>query len=123
MSKSIDWESVRAEFPALAGWTYLNTATYGQVPKRGVAADAAHWANRDALACSDFMRWYDEADQIRRSVARLIQADSDDIAFITNSAAALGLFAGVIEWKARHNVVPLTGEFPNRLYLEMLLER
>ena len=35
-----DWEAVRAEFPALANWTYLNTATYGQLPKRSVQAAA-----------------------------------------------------------------------------------
>ncbi len=30
----VNWAEVRAEFPALAGWTYLNTATFGQLPKR-----------------------------------------------------------------------------------------
>ena len=42
---SIDWDSVREKFPALAHWTYLNTATYGQVPRRGISADATHWTN------------------------------------------------------------------------------
>ncbi len=43
---------IRREFPALERWTYLNTATYGLVPARAVAANAAHWAHRDELACS-----------------------------------------------------------------------
>jgi len=120
---SIDWESVRAEFPALAHWTHLNTATYGQVPRRAVAADAAHWADRDELACTDFLSWYDAADRIRGSVARLIHATADDIAFLTNSAAALGLLAGGIDWQPGDNVVTLAGEFPNCLYLPAVVER
>ncbi|MGH9325992.1 MAG: aminotransferase class V-fold PLP-dependent enzyme [Terriglobia bacterium] len=120
---SIDWESVRSEFPALANWTYLNTATYGQMPRRGVAADAAHWAHRDELACSDFLRWYDEADQIRASIAQLVGATADDIAFITNSAAALGLVAAGMDWRLGDNVVTLSGEFPNCLYLPVLVQR
>ena len=64
----MDWDSVREEFPALAHWTYLNTATYGQVPRRGVSADATHWANREKFACSDFLHWYDDAELIRASI-------------------------------------------------------
>ena len=120
---SIDWEAVRAEFPALARWTYLNTATYGQVPRRAVAADAAHWAERDELACANFLSWYDAADRIRASVARLIHAATDDIAFLTNSAAALGLLAGGIDWQPGDNVVTLADEFPNCLYLPAVIER
>jgi selenocysteine lyase/cysteine desulfurase len=120
---SIDWDSVREEFPALAHWTYLNTATYGQVPRRGVAADATHWANREKFACSDFLHWYDDADLIRASIARLIHATPDDIAFLTNSASALGLLAGGIDWKPGENVVTLAEEFPNCLYLPALVGR
>lgn len=121
--QSIDWESVRAEFPALSRWTFLNTATYGQVPRRAVAADAAHWADRDELACTDFLTWYDAADRLRESVARLIHAAEDDIAFLTNSSAALGLLAGGIDWQRGDNVVTLAGEFPNCLYLPAVVER
>ena len=120
---SIDWNGVRAEFPALANWTYLNTATYGHVPRRGAEAIARHFAHREELACSDFLAWYDESDRIRGSVARLIHATPDDIAFIPNSASALGLIAAGIDWKHGDNVVTLADEFPNCLYLPALVER
>ena len=53
-----DWASVRAEFPALANWTYLNTATYGQMPRRAMEGNLRHFAHRDELACSDFLEFY-----------------------------------------------------------------
>ena len=77
-----DWKKIRAEFPALENWTFLNTATFGQLPKRATDAVARHFARRDRFACSDFMEWFDDADRIRGSIARLIHATADDIAFI-----------------------------------------
>jgi cysteine desulfurase/selenocysteine lyase len=118
----VDWSAVRADFPALEHWTYLNTATYGHVPRRSAAAIARHFAHRDELACSDFLAWYDESDRIRASIARLINATPDDIAFIPNSATALGLIAGGIDWKPGYNVVTLADEFPNQLYIPALIE-
>ena len=119
----IDWNSVRAEFPALANWTYLNTATYGQVPRRGVEANAGHFAHRDDQACSDFLTFYDEADAFRAPIASLIGAVPDDIAYIPNSSTALGMLAAGIDWRAGDNVVTLADEFPNCLYLPALIER
>jgi selenocysteine lyase/cysteine desulfurase len=119
---TIDWNAIRAEFPALAHWTYLNTATYGQIPRRSVEAIARHFAHRDELACSDFLTWYDQAERMRTPIARLINATPADIAFIPNAATALGLIAGGIEWTPGDNVVTLGGEFPNQLYLPTLIE-
>lgn len=119
----IDWNSVRAEFPALANWTYLNTATYGQVPRRGVEANARHFEHRDQQACSDFLDFYAEAEAFRTPIARLIGAVPDDIAFIPNSSSALGLVAAGIDWRRGDNVVTLADEFPNCLYLPALIER
>jgi cysteine desulfurase / selenocysteine lyase len=121
-STTPDWASVRAEFPALAHWTFLNTATYGQLPKRSVEAVAGHFARRDALACTDFLEWFDDADAIRQSIAQLISADSEDIAFIPNAATALGLLMSGITWKPGDQVIALEHEFPNNLYWPSLLK-
>jgi len=118
-----DWSAVRAEFPALANWTYLNSATFGQLPKRGVAAVNQHWAHRDELACSDFLDWYSDADRLRVAVAGLIHCSADDIAFIPHAAAGLGVITSGIDWKRGDNVVTLTDEFPNYLYLSSLSDQ
>jgi cysteine desulfurase/selenocysteine lyase len=120
---STDWGAVRAQFPALKNWTYLNSATFGQLPVRGIEAVNRHWAHRDELACADFLDWYNDADRLRVTAARLIDAAPDDIAFVANASAALGIVAGGIEWRRGDNVVTLAGEFPNYLYLPALVER
>ena len=55
-SMATDWGEIRGEFPSLAQWTYLNTATFGQMPRRAAEAVARHFARRDERACTDFMR-------------------------------------------------------------------
>ena len=112
----MDWMSVRAEFPALARWTYLNSATYGQVPRRAVEAMARHSAHRDDLASTDFLDWYTDADRMRASIARLIHAEPEDIAFVPNAAAALSIVLAGLEPGPHGNIVTLDDEFPNYLY-------
>ena len=75
----MDWEKVRAEFPALANWTYLNTATFGQLPRRATEAVSRHFAHRDELACSDFLSWFDDADRLRGKIGQLFHAGADDV--------------------------------------------
>jgi selenocysteine lyase/cysteine desulfurase len=100
----------------LAEWTYLNTATFGQVPKRALDAIAEHFAHRDRLACSDFLTWFDDADRIRGLIARLIHCEPADIAFVPNASTALSLLLGGIQWKPGDQVITLQDEFPNHYY-------
>jgi len=116
-----DWKKIRAEFPALENWTFLNTATFGQLPRHATDAVAQHFARRDRFACADFIEWFDDADTIRGSIARLIHATPDDIAFIPNASAGLSLLISGIEWKPGDRVVTLEDEFPNHYYYPSFL--
>lgn len=120
---AVDWQEVRREFPALENWTYLNTATFGQLPRRASDAVARHLGHRDELACGDFLDWYNDADRIRGSVAELICCDPTDVAFVTNAASALATLIGGLEWNPGDRVVTLCDEFPNNLYSPALLGR
>ncbi len=111
-----DWERIRGEFPALAEWTYLNTATFGQMPRCAAEAAARHFARRDELACSDFMGWFDDADRLRGRIAGFIGCQAADIAFIQNASAALSLLMGGLDWKTGDRIVTLEDEFPNHYY-------
>ncbi len=113
---AIDWRAVRAEFPALERWTFLNTATYGQLPRRAVDAMAGHLARRDEFACSDFLSWFDDADDLRASLARLIHCSANDIAFVPNAATALGTLLNGIDWRPGDRIITLANEFPNNIY-------
>jgi cysteine desulfurase / selenocysteine lyase len=112
----MDWEAVRAQFPALQNWTWLNTATYGQLPGRTRAAVDRHFARRDETACADFLKWFDDVDEIRALIAQLIHCSPDDIAFTVNAASALSLFLLGMDWHEGDRIVTLRDEFPNQYY-------
>ena len=88
-------------------------------------AVARHWAQRDETACGDFLTWFDDADRLRGSLARLIHAASDDIAFVPSTAHALAQIVvglGLYDAPCDANVVTLQSDFPNQLYLPNLRE-
>jgi cysteine desulfurase/selenocysteine lyase len=117
----IDWDGIRAQFPALEHWTYLNTATFGQLPRCAVEAVNRHFEHRDELACSDFIDWFTSLDRIRESISKLIHCTADDIAFVPNASSALALWINGTDWKPGDRIVTLAGEFPNNLYSPALL--
>ena len=119
----MNWESIRAQFPALEHWTYLNTATYGHVPLRSQKAVENHFARRNETACSDFMRWFDDVDRIRALIGELIHCNAEDIAFVMTAASALSLLLGGVEWQPGDRIVTLRDEFPNQYYFAASLAR
>ncbi len=110
------WDAIRAEFPALAGRTYLNTATYGQLPRAAVERAVQHFQRRDAQACADFLEWFDDLDPLRAAIGRFIHATASDIAFVPNACSALALAMSGFDWQAGDEILTLEDEFPNQLY-------
>ena len=119
----MDFSTIRGQFPALAHWTYLNTATYGQMPL--VASEAAnrHFARRAEFACTDFLSWFDDMDAIRELCARLINCTAGDIAFVTSAANGLAWLTSGIDWHAGDEILTLDPEFPNQAYQVALEQR
>jgi selenocysteine lyase/cysteine desulfurase len=79
---------------------------------------ARHSERRDEFACSNFLDWYDDTDRLRESIARLIHATSEDIAFVPNAAAALSIVLAGLGIAPGDNIVTLDDEFPNYLYVD-----
>ena len=113
---NVNWNDVRQEFPALAHHTFLNTATYGQLPVRSRDAMLGHLQRRDDKACGDFLEWFDDLAELRGSIARLINAQEEDFAFITAASQGLGLVMSGFDWQEGDEVLTLENEFPNQLY-------
>src|SRR5579884_4114050 len=111
-----DWRQARNQFPVLERWTYLNTATFGPVPRCAVEAANDYLRRRNDLACLDFLDWFDDADQTRAAAAALLQAAPVDIAFVTNTATALSWLVQGIDWKPGDREVAHEGEIPNNTY-------
>ncbi len=113
---SVDWNAVRQQFPSLNNLIYLNTATFGQLPMRSSEAACQHFARRDQTASMDFLAWFDDLEPLRAALARLLHAQTGDIAFIPNASTALALAISSIDWQPDDEMLTLRNEFPNQLY-------
>ncbi|MDQ3744460.1 MAG: aminotransferase class V-fold PLP-dependent enzyme [Acidobacteriota bacterium] len=105
-----DWASVRAEFPATETYAYLNSAGAGPLSRR--VAGAAGQLYREASESGDRLWevWLARREQARADVARLINAEPDEIAFTTNTSSGMNLIVDALEGAG--DVVSCELEFP-----------
>src|SRR5215204_2187810 len=106
----LDWARVRAEFPATENYAYLNSAGAGPVSRR--VADAAAEFYRETLESGDrrWEHWLARRERARADVARLINAEPDEIAFTTNTSSGMNVIVDALE--ERGEVVSCELEFP-----------
>src|SRR4051794_29034636 len=97
-------------------WTYLDTASFGQIPACASAAMIGHLAHRDQTASSQFMSWFDDMDILRDGCARLIHCERSDIALVPSASIGLSYLMNGIDWKYGDEVLTLSDDFPNQLY-------
>lgn len=110
MAEDFDWRRVRRDFPATERLAYLNSAATGLVPRQ--VAEAAAEFYHDAQESGD-ARWFDwlrRRERVRASIARMINADPEEIGLTTNTSQGMNLIADALE--GRGGVVSCELEFP-----------
>lgn len=108
----------RADFPLLAEYTYLNSASIGleSLPvQRAGEALQAQIAGRGTVGFDDEVE-KQAYDVPRATCARLLGASEADVAITTNATEALGQIAWWLRPARGTNVVSLDVEFPSVTY-------
>ena len=105
-----DWASVRAGFPVAENYAYLNSAGAGPVSRR--VAEAVAQLYREMLESGDRLwdSWIARREEARAAVARLINAEPDEIGFTTNTSTGMNLIVDALE--GARDVVSCELEFP-----------
>jgi len=70
-----------------------------------------------------YPRWAERIEEIRCLFAALIHADSDEIAFVTNTSEGLSAVAAGLDWKEGDGVLIARPDFPTNIYPWINLER
>jgi selenocysteine lyase/cysteine desulfurase len=107
----IDPRLVRAEFPSLARWTYLNAAGAPPIARR--AADAAQRFYAEMASDGDLAwdRWLRDMERVRESLARLLHAAPAQVAFTAGASHGLSLLVPMLGPPA--HVVLMDDEYPS----------
>lgn len=108
--EDFDWRRVRDNFPVTERLAYLNSAGAG--PVAPAVAEAAAGFYRETMETGDrhWTRWLERREEARSLIAKLINAEPDEIAFTTNTSTGMNLIVDALE--GRGEVVSCTLEFP-----------
>jgi selenocysteine lyase/cysteine desulfurase len=102
-------------FPILRHWDFFNHAGVSPLPR--VAADAL---NRFAMEVAGDAylgaHWHDDIERLRITVAGLMNAHRDEIAFIKNTSEGLSIVANGIDWRPGDRIVTTAVEYPANIY-------
>src|SRR3954449_11125645 len=93
-SRSIAWETYRAEFPTCERTTYLNTCSLGALSRRSRAAVQTFldlWEEHGASAW--YATWLGEVAALRADFERLINAPAGSVAIHHSISSALSVVA------------------------------
>ncbi|MGH9735840.1 MAG: aminotransferase class V-fold PLP-dependent enzyme [Candidatus Acidiferrales bacterium] len=102
----------RREFADFEGVAYLNVANQGPLPLSAArAAQAAIETKKLPYKITDNL-YFDVPDRIRTNLAKLIGAETDEIAITSGASAGLSFIAAGIEWQPGDEVLVGRGEFP-----------
>ena len=106
----LDWARVRAEFPVTGEYAYLNSAGAGPVSRRTAAAAEQFYRETQDSGDRLWEQWLARRERARADVARLINAEPEEIAFTTNTSSGMNLIIDALEGAGR--VVSCDLEFP-----------
>ena len=108
--KMINWDEIRKQFPVTERLAYLNSAAAGPVSRASQAAAAGYYEKMMHDGDVHWSRWLAEREAIREKVARLINAETQEIAFTTNTSAGMNVIVDALE--DRGEVISCDLEFP-----------
>ncbi len=111
------FERARAFFPVTREVAYLNHAGVAPISTRVEEAITRFTAEATRYGSLRYNRAYDdEIERVRGRVASLLNAGSDEIAFVKNTTEGLGIVAAGIDWRRGEKVVTCDLEYPSNVY-------
>ena len=109
---SLDVARIRPRFPTLAHKTYLNSGSYGLLSWDVKQAFERYIAERIERG-SDWAYWTEQGEALRARVARLLNAQTDEIAVTASASAGINAVASALRFdEGRDKIVASNFEFP-----------
>jgi cysteine desulfurase / selenocysteine lyase len=110
------------EFPICRRIAYLAHAAVGPLPRRVVKAVTAY-LQRASEKPQDFDGVMAEMEEVRKSAARLISAETGETALLGPTSLGLSMFALGLDWRSGDEVVCYRDDYPATIYPLLELRR
>jgi selenocysteine lyase/cysteine desulfurase len=102
-------------FPVLRHWDFFNHAA---VAPMTAAASAAlrRFADQAATVAYIDTGWYRDLSALRESLAKLMNATKEEVAFVKNTSEGLAIVASGVDWNRDDRIVTTGVEYPANVY-------
>lgn len=90
------WKKIRADFPITKKSVYLDHAAGGPIPKPVWAKIQSYYKENFEEADFAWMKWVERREKARAAVAKFINAEPEEIAFISSTSQGMNLIAEMI---------------------------
>ncbi len=114
--RNMDVKKLRKEFPVTKKYTYLDNACIGPLTDRAVNYMTNFVENMSKCGGVNEDWWVEDVHKTRVLVARLLNADPSEIAFVKNTSEGISFVANGVEWSINDNVIITDVEFPANVY-------
>jgi cysteine desulfurase/selenocysteine lyase len=109
-------EAYRHEFPVTGKYIYLDHAGVAPTSLRVKTAIERFLTESTEGGSFHYPQWAQRIIDIRRACAQLVNAESDEIAFVKSTSHGLSIVAQGLDWKPGDNVLIYEKEFPSNIY-------
>ena len=106
-------------FPILSRWQYFNHAGVSPWPAMAVRA-VSDFAQAFGLDCFQSKNWFEEIESLRPMLAKLINAEADEVAFMRNTGDAISVVSSGLHWEKGDRIVTANIEYPSNVYPWMM---
>ncbi len=110
------FEAYRREFPITGKYIFLDHAGVAPMSLRVKTAIEKLLAESTEGGAFHYPAWAQRVVEIRQACARLINAGSDEIAFVKSTSHGLSIVAQGLGWRPGDNVLIYEKEFPSNIY-------
>lgn len=107
---------LRALFPITQRTIYLNHAAISPPPTPTIEAVEAQLRDVHEDGSLNYLKWLEVKRRARESLAQLLNARPEQVAFMRNTSDALSTVANGLKWKSGDNIVTFRREFPSNIY-------
>jgi cysteine desulfurase / selenocysteine lyase len=112
----MDIKKIRKEFPVTEELIFFDHARVAPLPECVRKAVTAFVNDASLYGTAHYENWIVGIEKSRKNFARLINAGTDEVAFVKNTSEGLAIVANGLDWKSGDNVVIPDIEFPANVY-------
>ena len=105
------WKEIREDFPITKKRVYLDHASAGPIPRPVKEKIQQYYEEHFNEADFSWFRWMDRREKCRQSVAKLINAEAEEIAFTHSTSQGMNFIAALLANKGKALINTL--EFPS----------